>query len=135
MPTPDFEDWLERQDIPVEATTTKERYTQYMIDEYGFTKGSIDIIEKQYEEKYEIYAEVGIRAVERHYLYMGEPFVETRYAISGEPGLWGRVMSLVYAEERWTARGEPEKAEIARSRLEELEKYPERIRVRWEERE
>ena len=128
MVTPDFEDWLMRQDIAVEDTITKERYTQHMVDEYGFTGGSVDVVERMYDERYRGLEEYGIRAVERHYTYRGEPFVETRYGIRGEPGLWGRLSAYTFAEERARLAGDYEIASALSESIREMELYPERYR-------
>ena len=134
MPTPDFEEWLARQDIPLEETTTQEKWRQYMIDEFGLKDGTLDVAEDVRARRYDILPDIGIRPIERHYTYMGEPFVETRYVITEAPGLWGVTRAYQFAEERWIARGEPEKAETARTYLEKIEKYPEKYKARWAER-
>lgn len=128
MPTPDFEDWLARQDIDIEYTTAKDTYVQHMIDEYGFSGGSVDVLDRFYTERYRGLEEYGIRAVERHYLYRGEPFVETRYGIRGEPGLWGRHSAYVIAEERARAAGDYEVASALETTIREIERYPERYK-------
>ena len=134
MVTPDFEEWLGRQEIPVEETTDVEKYLKYLEEELGVHGGSLEIARGIYGERYKGLEEYGIRPIERHYLYMGEPFVETRYAIKGEPGLWGKLSAYRIAEERAAEAGEYEIAETMHARLEEMERAPERIRRRWEER-
>lgn len=134
MPTPDFEEWLARQEVDFTRAPDKERYVQMMIDDHGFHGGTVDILKKVAAERYEIFQPVGIRSFTRHYTYMGEPFAETRYGVSGERGSYGYEQALTFAEERWFERGDMEKVEIIGERLNELERYPERYRRRWEER-
>lgn len=134
MTTPDFEDWLARQDVPVEETVTRERYRQYAIDEWGLHNGSLDVAEAMYDERYRGLEEYGIRPVERHYEYRGEPFVETRYVVSEEPGLWGKFRAYEFAAERAERAGAFDVAATMRERIRQMEKEPERRRIRWEER-
>jgi hypothetical protein len=98
--TRDLEEWLERADIPIEETATLDRYLDYLEENLGIHGRSLEVAEKIFEERYELWDVVGIRAVERHYTVAGEPFVETRYGIAGKPGLWGREKMLDIAEER-----------------------------------
>ena len=133
MPTPDFEDWLARQDIPVEETTTVDSYKQYLLEELGIHGGSLDVAGRIYTERYKGLEEYDIRAVERHYLYMGEEFVETRYAIKGEPGMWGKFRAYEFAVERASAAGDYEVAETMSARYKEMGQEPERRQVRWRE--
>jgi hypothetical protein len=115
MPTPDFEDWLRRADIPVEETVTLDRYLGYLQEELGITKGSLEVAKDIYSERYELWEELGIRPVERHYTVEGEPFVETRYGIAGNPGLWGRESMLLFAEAMAEEEGLLEMAERIRA--------------------
>ena len=98
MVTPDFEEWLRRADIPVEETVTLDRYINYLKEELGIHGGSLRVAEDIFHERYELWEELGIRPVVRHYTVEGEPFEETRYAIAGNPGLWGREAMLLFAE-------------------------------------
>ena len=133
MVTPDFEDWLARQDIPVTEDWELETYQTYLTDTFGIKNGSLTVAEGVWFERYKGLSEYDIRPIERHYLYMGEPFVETRYAIKGLPGLWGKFRAYEIAEERAIEAGEFEIAERLHSKYEEMLKYPERRRVRYEE--
>lgn len=105
MTTPDFEDWLGRQEVPVEDTVTVDKYVSYLEEELGIRGGSLDVARTVYEDRYEILPTLGIRPIERHYTYMGEPFVETRYAIKGYPGLWGKTRMYEIAIEKAYATG------------------------------
>lgn len=134
MVTPDFEDWLGRQEIPVEDTITIERYMEFLAIEMGIKGGSLDVAEGVYAERYKGLEEYGIRPIERHYMIAGEPFVETRYGISGLPGLWGKFRAYEIAEERAREAGELEIAETMRARLEWMGEQPERRKVTWRER-
>jgi len=105
MVTPDFEEWLRRQDFPIEATVTLERWLDYLEQELGIHGGSLDVAAGIYEEKYEVFAPVGIRPVTRRYQARGEWFEETRYVIPGRRGLWGRERALTWAETLAEAKG------------------------------
>ena len=122
-----------RQELPLEEITTVEKYQQYLLDEFGITGGSLDVAERLYMERYEGLEQYGIRPVRRVYLYQREPFVETRYAIRGAPGLWGRFRAYGFAAERSFAAGDFDVSDMMVARLEEMEEYPERRRARWRE--
>jgi len=62
---------------------------------------------------------------------MGEPFVETRYAITGLPGLYGKYRATEIARERAEAKGDFEIAETMTARITKMETAPERKRIRW----
>jgi hypothetical protein len=115
MVTPDFEDWLRRQDFPIETTVTLDRWLNYLEEELGIHGGSLDVAEKIFSERFELWEELGIRPVERHYTVEGEPFVETRYGIAGNPGLWGRESMLLFAEAMAEELGYYEMAERVRA--------------------
>jgi len=124
MPTPDFEEWLERQDIPVEETTEVTKYQKYVAEEYGFASDKQqEVVARQYEQKYEVLPQLGITSTERKYTYRGEPYSETRYAIEGAPGLWGRTSAMRIAAERLEERGQPELAESYTARMREAQEY------------
>jgi hypothetical protein len=127
MVTPDFEDWLERQEIPLQNTLTAERWHQYMIDEFGFSKGSLDVVDRVYESKFQVLPEANIRPFERTYVVAGERFTETRYAITGMRGSFGAVSAYGIAQERLTAAGKTDLASIAAARqLEYIQSAPKR---------
>jgi len=134
MPTPDFEDWLERQDIPIEDTITLDSYLGYLEDELGIHGGSLGVAGDVYTERYKGLEEYDIRAVARHYTFMGEPFVETRYAIKGELGLFGKFRAYEIGAERARAAGDWDAAEALEYKYGIMEKYPERRRVIYQER-
>jgi hypothetical protein len=115
MVTPDFEDWLRRADIPIEETVTLDRYLNYLQEELGIKGGSLEVAKDIYSERYELWEELGIRPVERHYTVEGEPFTETRYGIAGNPGLWGRESMLLFAEAMAEEQGLYEMAERIRA--------------------
>jgi hypothetical protein len=115
MVTPDFEDWLRRQDFPIETTVTLDRWLNYLEEELGIHGGSLDVAEKIFSERFELWEELGIRPVERHYTVEGEPFTETRYGIAGNPGLWGRESMLLFAEAMAEELGYYEMAERVRA--------------------
>jgi len=105
MVTPDFEDWLERQDVPIEETTTLEDYQTYLEEELGIHGGSLKVSENIYQEKYNYLPQLGIRAIDYHGSIRGLEFTDTRYGIGGHPGLWGKESMLSLAEEIATERG------------------------------
>ena len=131
--TPDFEDWLERQDIPIEETTEVNKYLQYLMEEIGISGGTVEVAKGVYESRYLGLAEYDIRPIERHYLYQGEPFVETRYAIKGAAGLWGRVSAYTFASERAEEAGNFEIRDLMLERLRQMEQAPTRTQIRWQE--
>jgi len=111
MPTPDWEDWLRRQDIAVEDTTTLEKYIDYLDKELGISGGSLDVAKDIYVEKYDIWDAVGIT-----------PFDwrdSTRYAIEGLRGAWGRENALIFGAEMAEQTGYMETANILRRWYEE----------------
>lgn len=130
MPTPDFEDWMERQDFDVQDTKSKERYQNMMADQYGFkSEAQQKIIGEQYERKYEVQDRLGIRSIDRKYEYRGEPYVETRYVITGLPGLWGPASAMKIAAERLEAGRETELAKTYWARYQDaIEAGPKRSR-------
>ena len=115
MVTPDFEDWLRRQDFPIETTVTLDRWLNYLEEELGIHGGSLDVAEKIFSERFELWEELGIRPVEITRYIEGEPFKETRYGIKGNPGLWGRESMLLFAEAMAEDLGYYEMAERIRA--------------------
>jgi len=105
MVTPDFEDWLERQDVPIEETTNLEDYQTYLEEELGIHGGSLEVAKDVYSSKYVYESQLGIRAIEYHGVIRGIEYTDTRYGITGRPGLWGRESMLSIAEEIATERG------------------------------
>lgn len=99
MVTPDFEDWLARQDIPIEDTLTIEDFQAYLADELGYTFPygvpgpsllQQAVVGKIWAEKYDILAPLGIYPTT--YTYKTGPRAgqrETRWVIPERPGLWG----------------------------------------------
>ena len=120
MPTPDFEEWLARQEFDLTNATTVEKWQQYMQDEFGIHGGSLGVTEDYYHIKYEVLPEADIAPFWRHYTVHGETFIEVRYGIKGMPGSWGAESAYRIAVERLTATGETTLAEIAQARLKEL---------------
>jgi len=105
MVTPDFEDWLERQDVPIEETTTLEDYQTYLEEELGIHGGSLAVAAHIYEEMYNYLPQLNIRPIDYHGVAFGYEYTDTRYGIKGYPGLWGRESMLSIAEEIATERG------------------------------
>jgi len=107
MPTPDFEDIMERDETPFEDTTDVEAYLDYweeeldrpMRDEYGNLTPSGEVVARMYGEKYDYLPQLDIRAIEYHGVIRGVEYVDTRYGIKGYPGLWGRESMLEIARD------------------------------------
>uniref|UniRef100_A0A6H2A488 Uncharacterized protein n=1 Tax=viral metagenome TaxID=1070528 RepID=A0A6H2A488_9ZZZZ len=123
MTTTDFEEWLEREDFPIKETLDVEDFQRYLAEEYGFKGAQLDVARGVWEERYNIldkyYPELGIRATLRHYLVQGIEHVETRYGITGEPGLWGRERMFEFAISRAEERLLYEAAAWLRAKREE----------------
>jgi len=132
LPTPDFEDWMNRQDIPIEERTTLEDAKRYARDEWGLKGGSLDVFEDWYGERYKMLVEYGVRPIEMERTYMGEPFKETRYVISEMRGLFSKWRAYEIAAERAEAAGDYESLDIFRFRLEEMVLAPEKRRNIWQ---
>ena len=86
MPTPDWEEWLRRQDFDIEDTTTVDKYTKMLEEELGIHGGSLDIAKDIYGEKYDVFPALGIHSFE----WRGT----VRYGIEGYAGAWGRESAL-----------------------------------------
>jgi len=82
MPTPDWEEWLRRQDFEVEDTLTVEKYTKMLEDELDIHGGSLDVAKDIYAEKYDVLPALGINPFD----WQGQ----VRYGITEYPGAWGR---------------------------------------------
>jgi hypothetical protein len=123
-----FEDWLSRQEVKEENLVSIEAFRKWAIEKWGLKGGSLDIAEGMYYERWKGLEEYGIRPVEREFLYQGEPFAETRYAISGEKGLFGKWRAYEIAAERAEAAGDYDTLDLFRYRLEEMTLEPERRR-------
>lgn len=99
--TPDFEDWLARQEVPIEETLDIDAYQDYLIEQIGYrfpylkeapSAKQMAVVGKMWAEKYELLAPYNIRPVT--YTYSTGPREgqrETRWVIAGEPGLWSYV--------------------------------------------
>jgi len=81
----EYEEWLGRLDIPIEAQADKETLRQYLRDELGITyDAQVDALWDATGKHIDL-EEMGIRAVRIEYPWG----VEIRYGIQGLPGLWG----------------------------------------------
>jgi len=89
MVTPDFEDWLARQEIPLEDTLTLTRFQRYLQRELGIHGGSLEVAARMYTRRFNILAPLGMRPVELTRIFRGVRVTETRFGIHGRPGLWG----------------------------------------------
>ena len=95
----DFEEWIARQEIALEDTLSIDTYQQAFMEEYGITVplGTYEpsakqeaVFAKVWAEKYGQLMPYNIRPVT--YEYATGPRAgqqETRWVISGRPGLWG----------------------------------------------
>ena len=120
MTTPDFEEWLERQDIAIEDTLTVEEYQNYLKDELGITGGSLDVAARIYETKYNVLPQLGVTPFEIHRDILGELFTETRYAIQGLRGAYGRLRAYEIAINRADERAMTYAANWIREQLRRL---------------
>lgn len=104
MTTPDFEEWLRRQDIPIEDTLEIDDYIAYLRDEIGISGGSLDIAQRIYPERYDILPQLGITPFEWHTTIQGVRYAETRYGITGLRGAFGAERTYDIALERASER-------------------------------
>lgn len=80
-----YMEWLTRMDIPVEETTTIERFQDYLREEFEITEPKrIEALWSATDTRFQLAAE-GIRAIEVTYPW-GK---EMRFGWKGRPGLWG----------------------------------------------
>jgi len=81
----DYEEWLGRLDIPIEAQTDKETLRGWLQDQITpLYDSQVDAIWDALPEHIDL-AEHGIRSIRVEYPWG----VEVRYGIQGMPGLWG----------------------------------------------
>jgi len=102
LPTPDLDEWLARQEIPIEDTITIEDYQYRIAEMLGFepTSKQWAVVAKVWDEKYNVLAPRGIYSTT--YTYETGPRAgqrETRWVISGRPGLWSYEAMLRMLEE------------------------------------
>lgn len=93
----EYEEWLGRLDIPIEAQADKETLRTYLRDELGITYDSqVDALWDATGIHTEL-EDMGIRGVTIEYPWG----TERRYGIQGLPGLWGwdTVRQIMEAEE------------------------------------
>jgi len=95
MVTPDFEDWLARQEIPLEDTLTLTRFQRYLQRELGIHGGSLEVAARMYTRRFNILAPLGMRPVELTRIFRGVRVTETRFGIHGRPGLFS-ILSLSF---------------------------------------
>ncbi len=60
MPTPDWEEWLRRQDFDVEDTVTVDAYRRMLEEELDIHGGSLDVASDIYAEKFDVFEPRGI---------------------------------------------------------------------------
>lgn len=104
MVTPDFEDWLRRQDFDVTDTVTVDAYINNLDVNLGLSGGSLDVAKDIYSEKYDVFPQLGIT-----------PFNlqgQVRYGIKGYPGAWGRKNALIYGQDIAEQKGLVDQYEI-----------------------
>jgi len=103
--TPDFEDWLARQEIPIEDTLTLKNYQRYLLRELGIHGGSLDVAAQVYEQVFDVLEPLGIRPVGLTRRIRGVEVTETRFGILGRPGLWGYMRAADLARVRGLETG------------------------------
>ena len=71
MPTKELEEFLERHEAPIEATTTLDAWLDYLESRLGMKGGSLNVGEEIYNRKFNIYPQLEIKQVEwtRQYRY------------------------------------------------------------------
>jgi hypothetical protein len=111
----EFEEWLRQVDTPPEEAVTLDRWLDFLEREHGIHGGSLEIAERIFHERFELWEELGIREVKITRYIEGEPFTEYRYGIKGNPGLWGRESMLLFAEAMAEDLGYYEMAERVRA--------------------
>lgn len=80
-------EWLERLEIPVEATVSIEALQAHLKDTLSFipTPDQLNALWGGTSYEYDVLAPMGIRAV-----YVTYPWGnEIRFGVKGKPGLWG----------------------------------------------
>lgn len=91
-------DWLARLDIPIEETTTRERLTKYLQEQFPtYSDAQLEALAEASGTESALEA-AGIKQVRIYYPWG----VELRYGIQGMPGLWGwETAKTVLEEEEW----------------------------------
>lgn len=94
----DYEEWLGRLDIPIEATADIETFQDYLRDELGISLPQQVSVLWESQVRESSYEEHGIHAVVVEYPW-GK---QLRYGIQGMAGLWGwSTVQAIRAEEEW----------------------------------
>lgn len=86
MPTPDWEEWLRRQDFDIEDTVSVDAYRKMLEEELDIHGGSLDVASDVYAEKFDVFEPIGIHSFD----WRGT----VRYQIEGLKGAWGRQSTL-----------------------------------------
>jgi len=106
MTTPEFEEWLMRQDIPVEAQTEIDKFIQFLKDEHDISGGTVDVAKGKFKEMFKYDEQLGIVPFEVSRETPEGFYKETRYQIEGIKGAWGYENYLVFAEQLAEAYGQ-----------------------------
>jgi len=123
MVTPDFEDWLARQEIPLEDTLTLERYQRWLQRELGIHGGSLEVASRVYTQRFNVLEPLGIRPIELTRRIRGVTLTETRFGIRGRPGLWGYRRAVDLARLRGLETGKVDLARRAASWLRRIGRW------------
>lgn len=119
MTTPDFEEWLTRQDFEITDEVTQDKFIQMLIDQYDLHDGTLDVARDWYATKFQYGEELGIHAFTLIRVFEGVKYKETRYGIEGYRGSWGAERMYEIAEEKAEAKGMYEAAEWYRAKQKE----------------
>lgn len=80
-------EWLERTDIPIEETSTIDRFQKYLAEEFNYDTKQIQALWDATVWRYEELAPMGVRPVVVTYPWGRE----LRWGVKGFPGLWGTI--------------------------------------------
>jgi len=121
--TPDFEDWLARQEVPLEDTVTLERYQRWLQRELGIHGGSLEVAARVYTQRFDVLGPLGMRPVELTRVFRYVTLTETRFGIKGHPGLWGYRRAVDLARVRGLETGKVGLARRAASWLRRIGRW------------
>lgn len=98
MTTPEFEEWLMRQDIPVTAQTEIDRFIAFLKEEHDISGGTVGVAEEMFKGMYQYDEQIGVVPFEMVRETPEGTYHETRYQFEGIKGAWGRESYLLFAE-------------------------------------
>ncbi|MBU0791798.1 MAG: hypothetical protein KKC55_15210 [Gammaproteobacteria bacterium] len=93
-----YQEWLDRLEIPIEEQSTIEDFQEYLKAEFLFGDAQVEALSGAFSVERD-FEKVGIHAVTVTYPW-GK---DLRYGISGAPGLWGFESAMRFYGERTEA--------------------------------